>query len=226
MDGGNKSSAVPVYDKFVNIAKQLKPEYLSMIIPAKWYNGGRGLDEFRNNMLNDTKIRKLFDYADSNDCFNGVDIAGGICYFLWDGLHSGLCSVVNIQNGQRVKKDRSLSEHKTFIRNSEAVTIIEKSKSANSIFLDSMVSSQKPFGLRTYVKPTEIGDIILRYSGGKGKFNRSEVVSGIDWIGKWKVITSYLTYDHAGRADKDGRKRIILHLSIILKVLLNNFYYS
>lgn len=215
MDGGNKSSAVPVYDKFVNIAKQLKPEYLSMIIPAKWYNGGRGLDEFRNNMLNDTKIRKLFDYADSNDCFNGVDIAGGICYFLWDGLHSGLCSVVNIQNGQRVKKDRSLSEHKTFIRNSEAVTIIEKSKSANSIFLDSMVSSQKPFGLRTYVKPTEIGDIILRYSGGKGKFNRSEVVSGIDWIDKWKVITSYLTYDHAGRADKDGRKRIISTLEVL-----------
>lgn len=215
MDGGNKSSAVPVYDKFVNIAKQLKPDCLSMIIPAKWYNGGRGLDEFRNNMLNDTKIRKLFDYADSNDCFNGVDIAGGICYFLWDGVHSGLCSVVNIQNGQRVKKDRSLSEHKTFIRNSEAVTIIEKSKSTNSIFLDSMVSSQKPFGLRTYVKPTEIGDITLRYSGGKGKFNRSEVVSGIDWIDKWKVITSYLTYDHAGRADKDGRKRIISTLEVL-----------
>src|SRR5574344_1047600 len=215
MDGGNKSSAVPVYDKFVNIAKQLKPDCLSMIIPAKWYNGGRGLDEFRNNMLNDTKIRKLFDYADSNDCFNGVDIAGGICYFLWDGVHSGLCSVVNIQNGQKVKKDRSLSEHKTFIRNSDAVTIIEKSKSTNAIFLDSLVSSQKPFGLRTYVKPIEIGDIILRYSGGKGKFNRSEVVSGIDWIDKWKVITSYLTYDHAGRADKDGRKRIISTLEVL-----------
>lgn len=216
MDGGSKASATPVYNYFVEIAKKFKPRYLSMIMPAKWYNGGRGLDEFRNNMLNDTHIRKLVDYADSNECFNGVDIAGGVCYLLWDCLNSGLCTVINIANGRTTVQERNLSEYKTFIRHSEAVAIINKIYDLNEIkFLETKVSSQKPFGLRTYVKPSEQGDIILRYSGGKGNFNSAKVTAGQNWIDKWKVITSYLTYDHAGRADKDGMKRIISTLEIL-----------
>lgn len=216
MDGGSKASATPVYDKFVEIAKKVKPEYVSMIIPAKWYNGGRGLDDFRSKMLNDIKMKKLVDYSDSNDCFNGVDIAGGVCYFLWDDIHSGLCSVVNFHNGKITKKERKLSEYKTFVRSSEAISILEKIlNSEKAVFFDTLVSSQKPFGLRTYVKPSDTGDITLRYSGGKGAYNRTDITTGIDWIDKWKVITSYLTYDHAGRADKDGKKRIISTLEIL-----------
>lgn len=216
MDGGSKASATPVYNLFVEIAKKLKPDYVSMIIPAKWYNGGRGLDDFRSSMLNDTKIKKLVDYSDSNDCFRGVDIAGGICYFLWDQNHSGLCSVINIANGKSTKKERKLYEYKTFIRNPEAISIIEKILDSKDVtFLDTKVSSQKPFGLRTYVKPTETGDLILRYSGGKGAFNRADVTAGYNWIEQWKVITSYLTYDHAGRADKEGKKRIISTLEVL-----------
>jgi len=215
MDGGNKASATPVYNLFVEIAKKLKPDYVSMIIPAKWYNGGKGLDEFRSKMLNDTKMRKLVDYADSNDCFNGVDIAGGICYFLWDQNYFGLCSVTNNSNGSVIKLDRNLSEHKTFIRDSEALTIIEKVVNSEKEFFNNIVSSRKPFGLATNVKPTETGDIALRYSGGKGLYNRANITAGQDWIDKWKVITSYLTYDHAGRADKDGKKRIISTLEVL-----------
>ena len=215
MDGGSKASATPVYNLFVEIAKKLKPDYVSMIIPAKWYNGGKGLDEFRSKMLIDTKMRKLVDYADSNDCFNGVDIAGGICYFLWDQNYSGLCSVINNSNGSVVKLDRNLSEHKTFIRDFNALTIIEKVVNSEKEFFNNIVSSRKPFGLATNVKPTETGDIALRYSGGKGFFNRVNVSTGLDWIDKWKVITSYLTYDHAGRADKDGKKRIISTLEVL-----------
>lgn len=215
MDGGSKASATPVYDKFVEIAKKIKPEYLSMIIPAKWYNGGKGLDDFRADMLHDTRMRKLVDYTDSNDCFNGVDIAGGVCYFLWDDVHSGLCSVVNNSNGKVSKQKRDLSEHKTFIRDSGALSIIEKVTNQEKEFFNTIVSSRKPFGLPTNVKPTETGDIILRYSGGRGLFNSSDVTTGKDWIDKWKVITSYLTYDHAGRADKDGKKRIISTLEIL-----------
>ncbi|MEG1484451.1 MAG: Eco57I restriction-modification methylase domain-containing protein [Bacteroidales bacterium] len=216
MDGGSKASATPVYDKFVEIAKRIKTEYVSMIIPAKWYNGGRGLDDFRSKMLNDTKMKKLVDFADSNDCFNGVDIAGGVCYFLWDDIHSGLCSVVNVHNGKTTKKERKLSEYKTFVRSSEAISILEKIlNSEKAVFFDTLVSSQKPFGLRTYVKPSETGDLTLRYSGGKGAYNRADVTAGIEWIDKWKVITSYLTYDHAGRADKEGKKRIISTLEVL-----------
>ncbi|MEZ7884256.1 MAG: Eco57I restriction-modification methylase domain-containing protein [Bacteroidales bacterium] len=215
MDGGSKASATPVYDKFVEIAKRVKPEYVSMIIPAKWYNGGKGLDEFRTTMLNDTKMKKLVDYADSNDCFYGVDIAGGICYFLWDDIHDGLCYVVNVHSGSEIKQERDLSEHKTFIRDSKALPIIEKINALDNEFYSSRVSSRKPFGLATNIKPKDAGDITLRYSGGRGLYNSIDITTGRDWIGKWKVITSYLTYDHAGRADKDGRKRIISTLEVL-----------
>jgi len=215
MDGGNKASAIPAYNLFVDVAKKINPDYISMIIPAKWYNGGRGLDDFRTAMLNDTRIKKLVDYEDSNDCFNGVDIAGGVCYFLWDKLYSGLCYVVNIKNGKSFKQERKLFEYKTFIRESKALSIIEKIKKRESKFLNSKVSSRKPFGLATNVKPNREGNLVLRFNGGKGKFKETEVLSGINWINKWKVITSYLTYDHAGRADKEGKRRIISTLEIL-----------
>jgi len=123
---------------------------------------------------------------------------------------------VNVAKGKATKQDRILSQYKTFIRESKALSIIEKViKHHKSQFLNSRVSSRKPFGLATNVRPTITGDLILRYNGGKGPYNRSDISSGLNWIDKWKVITSYLTYDHAGRADKDGKKRIISTLEIL-----------
>ena len=215
MDGGNKASATPIYNIFVDIAIRINPRYISMIMPAKWYNAGRGLDSFRKRMLNDRRIQKLVDFADSNDCFIGVDIAGGICYFLWNRLYSGDCAFIRYNLGNRTLERRNLSEHKTLIRESVAIDIIEKIKKQVCTFFNTKVSVQRPFGLRTYIKPAESGDIILRYSGGKGPFGSKEVVDNREIIGKWKVITSYLTYDHAGRAAKDGKKRIISTLEIL-----------
>ena len=215
MDGGNKASATPIYNIFVDIAIRINPRYISMIMPAKWYNGGRGLDSFRKRMLNDRRIQKLVDFADSNDCFIGVDIAGGICYFLWNRLYSGDCAFIRYNLGNRTLERRNLSQHKTLIPESLAIDIIEKIKKQVCTFFNTKVSVQRPFGLRTYIKPAESGDIILRYSGGKGPFDSKEVVNNREIIGKWKVITSYLTYDHAGRAAKDGKKRIISTLEIL-----------
>lgn len=215
MDGGSKASATPVYNYFVEQAKELKPAYVSMIIPARWYSGGRGLDAFRESMLHDHRIKQLFDYSDSNDCFAGVDIAGGICYFLWDENYNGSCEVVNFHNGARYETLRQLDDDKVFVRYGQALSILKKVQQEAAKFYDSTVSSQKPFGLRTYVVPTEDGDIQLRYNKGVGPFKREMVTASVDWIDKWKVIMSYLTYDHAGRADKDGKRRIFSTMEVL-----------
>ena len=208
-DGGQKASATPLYHMFIQQAKKLNPAYLSMVVPARWYSGGRGLDAFRDEMLNDDHLKYLVDFTDSNDCFPGVDIAGGICYFLWERKYSGKCTITNIANGQANIAERSLHETKPFIRYNQAISIIHKVAAHKEVVLSTKVSSQKPFGLRTYVQPEAVGDLILRYSGGTGPFPRDKVLAGFDMIDKWKVMTSYLTYDHAGRPDKDGKRRII-----------------
>jgi len=166
-------------------------------------------------MLNDERLRNLADYTDSNDCFPGVDIAGGICYFLWARDYKGECEITNIHHGKSFVSRRKLNDYHVFIRYGEALSIIEKVRNFGGEFYDNRVSSQKPFGLRTYVKPVDDGDITLRYGGGTGKFWRSEVPSKSEWIDEWKVITSYLTYDHAGRADKYGRRRIFSTMEIL-----------
>ncbi len=215
MDGGSKSSAMPVYHEFVRIGKKIQPHYLSLIMPARWYSGGRNLDEFRTEMLNDKRISKLVDFEDSTDCFDGVDIAGGLCYFLWASDYNGDCELVRMSRGSAASSRRDLSAHSTFMRNEIAVSIIEKIAAHKEQYFSSIVSPQRPFGLRTYVKPTESGDLILRYNGGKGPFEREKVTTAQEWIDKWKVITSYLTYDHAGRANNEGKKRILSTTEIL-----------
>lgn len=213
MDGGYNASAVPVYNKFIDLAKRLQPNYLSMIMPAKWYNGGRGLDDFRTSMLSDKSIQYLYDYVDGHECFPTVDIAGGVCYFLWNKNYKGLCEVTTHFNGEVKTAKRDLGEGDVFIRHKEELSILSKVKKCTSKFLD--VYPQKPFGLRTYVKPTEDGDIELRYNGGIGKFHSADITINQQLIGKWKIVTSRLTAEHAGETDKNGQKRILATLEVL-----------
>ncbi len=104
---------IPLYNKFVEISIKLKPSFISMITPSRWFTGGRGLDEFRSKMLNDQRISKIYDFVDSKDCFPTVDISGGINYFLWDSKHEGLCHFSNILHGQRHQRMRKLNEFAT-----------------------------------------------------------------------------------------------------------------
>lgn len=216
LDGGSKASASPIYNKFVDIAKAIKPSYVSMIMPAKWYTDGKGLGTFRDDMLQDKRIKVLVDYTESRDCFSNVDIAGGVCYFLWDQVYNGDCLFTSVHQGNKKTAQRDLSANDDFIRHVEAVDIIDKIKSYTTIaYFDSRVSVQKPFGLRTYVVPMEHGDLILKYNQGKGPYESSLIKVGIDMINKWKVIISYLTVEHAGQTDKEGRKKILSSLDIL-----------
>ena len=212
MDGGAKSSAKPVYQHFVSLSKSIKPNYLSMIMPAKWFNGGKGLDDFRSDMLSDNRIARLYDFIDGHDCFPTVDIAGGICYFLWNSIYKGKCHVTTQFNGNRVENDRELNSGDVFIRHIEELSILDKI-GCEKFFLS--IYPRKPFGLSTDVKPTNEGDIILRYPGGRGSFKSSLVTTNKNLIEKWKVVTSYATAEHAGETDKNGQKRIISTLEIL-----------
>ena len=141
--------AIPIYQKFVEQAKKLNPRYMTMIIPARWYAGGRGLDVFRDGMLHDDRIVEMHDYPNSTDCFPGVDIAGGICYFLWDRDHRNNCKVVT-HKGKDITSEmtRPLLEHNmnSFIRQNEAVSILQKVQKYNEPTFDTLVSPQTPFG--------------------------------------------------------------------------------
>lgn len=214
-DGGNGASASPLYHRFVRQAQKLKPRYLTMIIPSRWFGGGKGLDDFRREMLNDNHIRVLVDYENASDCFPGVDIAGGICYFLWDRDNPGLCDVVNVRNNETMHSVRALNEFDTFIRHDQAASIVRKVCAFGEPMMSNMVSSSKPFGLRTFVRPQESGDILLRWQNGEGPYCRDEITVGRELIDKWKVITSYVGYDHAGNPGKDGKRRVFSKIDIL-----------
>ncbi|MFT4644707.1 MAG: site-specific DNA-methyltransferase (adenine-specific) [Planctomycetota bacterium] len=190
-DGGHSRSASPIYHKFIEQAKKLKPRYLSMIVPARWYAGGKGLDEFRNEMLNDSNIRKLVDFENSSDVFPGVDIAGGICYFLWDRDNKGLCEITNEYNGKRVSTERALNEFDVFIRHSQALPIIRKvNKIENSkVQLNKVISASKPFGLRGNHKPSKKG-VKCHFSQRQGVLyvKEDEINDRYKIKDKWKLL--------------------------------------
>lgn len=188
-DGGNGKSAKPIYQIFVERAMKLKPRYLSMIIPSRWFSGGKGLDEFRKQMLSDRRIKKLVDYENFKDVFPGVDLAGGACYFLWERDYNGMCEVVNFNRETPSTMMRYLDENDIFIRQNTAVEIVKKIQAQNNRYLNDRVSARKPFGLPTNYKPRECGvpcwfiqRIGLQYADLK------DVNNSNGYLDKWKLL--------------------------------------
>lgn len=195
-DGGAQASAKPIYQLFVEQAKKLNPRYMTMVIPARWFSGGKGLDDFRDAMLHDTRIRTMVDYFDSAEVFPGVDISGGICYFLWDRDNRGDCNVISYREGKESQLIRPLVEKgdETFIRFNEAVTIVQKVKEKKERLFYEAISSRKPFGLDTKpgVSSTKrLGMIEVFAYPNNGYIERSKVSLHSEWIDKTKVCISY-----------------------------------
>ena len=215
-DGGHGVSASPIYQKFVEQAKALEPRFLSMVMPSRWFGGGKGLAEFRATMLADNRVRKLVDFENAKDAFPGVDLAGGVCYFLWNRDERGLCEVTNIVgNSSESATERRLDEFSTFVRHSAAVPIIRKILHKNEPTMSAQVSSRKPFGLATNARPEATGDLVLRWEKGEGPFPRNKITVGSEIIDKWKVITSYVAYDHAGNPGKDGKRKVFSKIDVL-----------
>ena len=188
-DGGNGKSAKPIYQLFVAAAKRMNPRYLSMIIPSRWFTGGKGLDEFRQSMLTDHRIRKLVDFENFKDVFPGVDLAGGACYFLWDRDYEGNCEVENFSTNGSIISHRPLDEYDIFIRQNLAVNIVKKIDNGYNHFLDERVSARKPFGLQTNYIPKSQGipcwyiqKIGLQFA------DKNDVDDSKGYLERWKLL--------------------------------------
>lgn len=210
-DGGNAASAIPLYHYFVEQAKKLQPRYLCMIIPARWYSGGRGLDDFRFSMLNDKRIKHLTDYADSSECFPGVNIAGGVCYFLWEKGYSGECFVRNLIKGKEIVIKRSLSEYPVFVRSNVSISLIRKIKTNDFVSLSNLVYPSNPFGFRTYVRGEKkefSGSTKLVTSDGIGFVKRSDISKSQDAIDAYNVIMTR-AMSGGNKPGADGKYQIV-----------------
>ena len=214
-DGGAGVSATPIYNRFIEAIKTTHPGAICLIIPAKWYSGGKGLDKFREKMLGDRHISTLVDYSNSLDVFPNVDVAGGVCYFVWKEAYNGKCKYTNYRNGKATTAYRDLNEFQTFIRYPVASEIVKKVKEDGELTLDKVVSSRKPFGLATTAKPMKTGDITLRYNGGRGPYKSTEIRVGTEMIDQWKIIISRLTAEHAGQPAKDGKYRVLSTMELL-----------
>lgn len=195
-DGGFGASSKAIYPEFVLQAKWLKPRYLCMIIPARWYAGGKDVNNFRDIMLNDDRIKCIHDYPDASECFPGVEIKGGVCYFLWNREYKGNVTVYTHKNGKETSiMERALLEPgcETFIRQNEAISILHKIIARKELCFDTIVHPAMTFGIRTFVRdfdsPTPKPGYIKVYAQKKiGYIKRSNIPSGTQFIDKWKII--------------------------------------
>jgi site-specific DNA-methyltransferase (adenine-specific) len=205
-DGGHGASAIPIYHQFVLQAKKLSPRYLSMIIPSRWFTGGRGLDSFRDEMLNDKRIRVIHDFINAGDCFPGVEIKGGVCYFLWERDTQGMCKIYTHDGSKIVSEaERPLLEEgaETFIRYSEAISILHKVRKLNEESFASLVSANDPFGFDVRVENSYVriqpkykkqpfkNSVLFYYFGwrkdGVGYIDKDAIKKNVDWIKKYKL---------------------------------------
>ncbi len=196
-DGGNAASALPIYNLFVERSLKLNPKYAVFIIPSRWLNGGRGLDEFRAHMLSAKKIRVLHDYMDSNEVFNGVEIKGGVCYFLWDNSFEDDCNIFTHHHDFIEHSIRPMLEQgsEIFIRSKEQVSIYHKVIGRKEPSLVGWLNAGRFFGFHTRVEWTDANNGTLQSADGKETYpiskNRTAtnkvkvyIHGGICWIRK------------------------------------------
>ena len=196
-DGGYGKSSTTIYQDFVKQAKKLEPRYLTMITPSRWFTGGKNLEQFRNEMLNDTRVRHIHDFVNASDVFDGVGLKGGVSYFMWDRDNRGDCSVTTYFKDQApltTVRPLLVEGSNVFIRFNQGVSILKKvnEQHQKQARMDSLVSSLRPFGLRTYFrgnpeKESET-DLLVHQNGGKAFVSRQEIKTGENLINTWKVF--------------------------------------
>lgn len=218
-DGGNKASASPIYQLFVQQAKKLRPRYLTMIIPSRYFAGGKGLDAFRDEMLNDNHIRRIVDYINAKDCFPQNSVGGGVNYFLWDRDNPGDCEITTVRGNSRNTAVRSLDEFPVFVRHNQAVSMIHRIQAITGKPVSDIVSSRNPFGYPTSYRgnkeKTSPDDLTLHSSRGISYVPKNSCTKSITIVNKYKVMLSRIIYEHACEPDKDGKMRVLSKIEVL-----------
>jgi site-specific DNA-methyltransferase (adenine-specific) len=194
--GAGGSSDSSIYHLFVEQAKNLEPKFLSMVLPSRWLAGGRGMDEFRKEMLSSRKLVSLVDYPVSKEIFPNVEVKGGISYFLWSGQHEGNCQVSVIRGTEVSTSSRPLNEFDVFVRDARSVGILRKVLKLGEPSITEILTADTPFGIATnfdgFHSKMQNGDVSLYYvRKGKrdiGFMHRDEISKNVQLIDKWKVL--------------------------------------
>lgn len=193
-DGGDGGSARPLYHLFMKQAISLDPRYICMVTPSRWFQGGKGLGNFRAEMLNSDKFVKIVDFLRDRTAFPNVNINGGVNYFLWGRNHHGPCEIVTVEeDGERSTPElRSLAEFDVFVRRNSHVRVLRKVLSSSNSFFSQRVSSTKPFGLRTFYHGAASRSIktpiMLHGSGRVSWVSMDEIPVNQELVAKWKVL--------------------------------------
>lgn len=199
------SFAMPIYQLFVRAAKTIDPRFLVMVTPSRWFAGGRGLSDFRSEMLGDRHMKVLVDYPDATAAFPGADVSGGVSYFLRDGAHSGPCQVSTVAKSiSNEPAERMLDEYPVFVRYNRGIEILKRvwPTGLKGASLADRVSPTQPFGLRTSYRGASSPDglrsaVTVRSSAGDSWIERSEIPRNEAWIDRWKVVLG-LAYGERG----------------------------
>lgn len=194
-DGGAGASAKPIYHLFIEQSKKLNPRYIVMITPSRWFAGGKGLSKFRNIMIEDKRLREVHDFENASECFPGVEIKGGVNYFLWDKNYNDKCEFNTYKNGEIISSKKRFLKYKNsdiVIRYNEGIDILDKVSNLNEDSFSSLVRSRQPFGLPTNFRDYKVNkikdDIKLYLNKAIGYIPKNyKLLKNRDWVDKWKI---------------------------------------
>ena len=209
-DGGNGVSASPIYQLFIQQAKKLNPRYMTMIVPSRWFTGGKGLDSFRAEMLKDSHITRIVDYINSKDCFPGMSVGGGVCYFLRERDREAPCEFTSINGPKISTASRKLDEFDVFIRFNEGLSIVHKAMVDTP--LSTIISTRNPFGIPSNGKgnATQSNSTYTLYSRDDVTYvEKNDLEKNRELAESYKVMISRFSAEHAGEPDKDGMVKVL-----------------
>ena len=211
--------AIPIYHYFVMASKRFSPNYICMITPARWYNGGMGMNSYRDEMIKDRRLERIMDFPNAKDCFPSTNISGGVCIFLWNKIYNGKCDFINILGNSKVSQKRYLDEYPIFVRDNRSLEIIEKISSLHETNIVDIVSPIMPYGFPSNARGNETTNGNYSYrlyaSNGITYVKKGDIKQRMEIADKYKIALGQLISGHLGEYDENGQTKVFSSLFIM-----------